>query len=100
MKPITVEMIGGEFCNGGRSAMVLQHHCRSSGGGGLQWGKVCNITPALIFTSEEYFILLLSLDLSLFKNSINFINVHVYCSEIDSSQNVGNLRCSFLSFNV
>ena len=29
-------MISGDICNGGRSAMVFQHHCRSSG------GKVCN----------------------------------------------------------
>ena len=29
----------GKLCNGGRSAMVFQYHCRSSGGGGLQWGE-------------------------------------------------------------
>ena len=28
-------MIWGKLCNGGRSAMVFQHHCRSSGGGGF-----------------------------------------------------------------
>ena len=28
--------MGGKLCNGGRSAMIFQHHCRSSG------GKVCN----------------------------------------------------------
>ena len=31
--PITVKMIWGKLCNGGRSAMVFQNHCRSSGEG-------------------------------------------------------------------
>ena len=36
VKPITVEMVWWKICNGGRSAMVFQYHCRSSG------GEVCN----------------------------------------------------------
>ena len=57
MKPITVEMILGEG---------LQWFCSTTAdlpGWVCNGGNVCNITPALMFTSEEYFILLLSLDL-------------------------------------
>ena len=38
-------MIWGKICNGGRSAMVFQHYCRSPGGRSAM-GDVCNITPA------------------------------------------------------
>ena len=38
-------MVGGEVCNGGRSAMFFQYHCRSSEVKVCNGGKVCNITP-------------------------------------------------------
>ena len=39
-------MIWGKLCNGGRSAMVFQHHCRSSGGRSAM-GEVLTLHPAI-----------------------------------------------------